>query len=102
MGAFVAVDDRFSALIPARELYGEIKVGDVVSARVSAVKRGWQAGFEPAREGIFTDWKDADKLVALMEQHGGALPFTDKADPELIRAETGMSKMSLSGRLAIC
>ena len=27
-----------------------------------------------------------------MEQHGGALPFTDKADPELIRAETGMSK----------
>ena len=26
MGAFVAVDDRFSALIPTRELYGEIRV----------------------------------------------------------------------------
>lgn len=38
MGAFVAVDDRFSALIPMKELYGEIKVGDVVTARVSGVK----------------------------------------------------------------
>ena len=27
-----------------------------------------------------------------MESRGGALPFTDKAAPEIIRSETGMSK----------
>lgn len=92
MGAFVAVDDRFSALIPARELYGEIKVGDVVSARVSAVKEDGKLDLSLREKAYLQIGKDADKLVALMEQHGGALPFTDKADPELIRAETGMSK----------
>lgn len=92
MGAFVAVDDRFSALIPARELYGEIKVGDVVSARVSAVKEDGKLDLSLREKAYLQIGKDADKLVALMEQHGGALPFTDKADPDLIRAETGMSK----------
>ncbi len=92
MGAFVAVDDRFSALIPVRELYGEIKVGDVVSARVSAVKEDGKLDLSLREKAYLQIGKDADKLVALMEQHGGALPFTDKADPELIRAETGMSK----------
>lgn len=92
MGAFVAVDDRFSALIPARELYGEIKVGDVVSARVSAVKEDGKLDLSLREKAYLQIGKDADKLVALMEQHGGALPFTDKADPELIRAETGMTK----------
>ena len=36
--------------------------------------------------------KDAQKLIELMESRGGALPFTDKAAPEVIRSETGMSK----------
>ena len=28
----------------------------------------------------------------MIEEKGGKLPFNDKADPELIRAATGMSK----------
>lgn len=91
MGAFVAVDDRFSALIPNRELYGEIKVGDVVSARVSAVKEDGKLDLSLREKAYLQIGKDAEKLVRLMED-GGALPFTDKADPELIRAKTGMSK----------
>ncbi|MDE7183152.1 MAG: S1 RNA-binding domain-containing protein [Lachnospiraceae bacterium] len=92
IGAFVAVDDRFSALIPNRELYGEIKVGDVVSARVSAVKEDGKLDLSLREKAYLQIGKDAEKLVRLMEKHGGALSFTDKADPELIRSETGMSK----------
>ncbi len=91
MGAFVAVDDRFSALIPNRELYGEIKVGDVLSARVSAVKEDGKLDLSLREKAYLQIGKDAEKLVRLMED-GGALPFTDKADPELIRTKTGMSK----------
>ncbi|MDE5825493.1 MAG: RNA-binding protein, partial [Lachnospiraceae bacterium] len=36
--------------------------------------------------------KDAEKLVEIMESFDGVLPFTDKANPEVIRRETGMSK----------
>ena len=36
--------------------------------------------------------KDAGKILDLLEKQGGFLPFTDKAAPERIKQETGMSK----------
>ena len=36
--------------------------------------------------------KDAELILQKMEQLGGVLPFTDKADPELIKKEFSMSK----------
>ena len=35
---------------------------------------------------------DAELIVKRMEEHGGKLPFTDKADPEKIKNELGLSK----------
>lgn len=37
-GAFVAVDDRFSARIPNSEDHSFLKIGDVIEAKVTAVK----------------------------------------------------------------
>ena len=36
--------------------------------------------------------EDADKIMDLLDSYSGVLPFTEKADPEVIRRETGMSK----------
>lgn len=35
---------------------------------------------------------DAQMLMERLEASGGKLPFTDKADPELIKRELGLSK----------
>mgnify|MGYP000544520865 FL=1 len=91
-GAFVAVDDQFTALIPRNELYGEIKVGDIVTARVSAVKEDGKLDLSVREKAYLQIGKDAEKIMKLIEGYGGKLPFTDKADPEYIRQETGMSK----------
>ena len=37
-GAFVAVDNQYSGLIAKKELFGNVKVGDRISARVVSVK----------------------------------------------------------------
>lgn len=45
---------------------------------------------------------DADKVFGRIEKNGGMLPFTDKADPERIKSEMGMSKAAFKravGRL---
>ncbi len=91
-GAFVAVDEQFTALIPRNELYGEIKVGDVVTARVSAVKEDGKLDLSVREKAYLQIGKDAERIMRLIENHNGKLPFTDKADPERIRQETGMSK----------
>jgi len=91
-GAFVAVDDQFTALIPRNELYGEMKVGDMVTARVAAVKEDGKLDLSLREKAYLQIGKDAEKIMNLIESCGGQLPFTDKADPERIRQETGMSK----------
>ncbi len=91
-GAFVAVDDCFTALIPRNELFGEIRVGDTVTARVSGVKDDGKLDLSVREKAYIQIGKDAEKIMKLIEDNGGMLPFTDKADPEHIRQETGMSK----------
>ncbi len=91
-GAYVAVDDRFSALIPKRELYGDIKVGDVITARVAEVKEDGKLDLCVRKKAYLQIGQDAKKLIELMERLDNKLPFTDKASPELIKNETGMSK----------
>lgn len=92
MGAFVAVDDQYSALIPNREMYGEIKVGDGITARVSNVKEDGKIDLCVREKAYLQIGKDAEKLMDIIESYDGVLPFTDKAAPEVIRRETGMSK----------
>ena len=91
-GLFVAVDDRYCALIPKREAPGGYKVGDVVTARVAEVKPDGKLDLS-VREKAFIQM-DADALIILerLKEHGGELPFTDKADPDRIREEFGFSK----------
>ena len=91
-GLFVAVDDIYCALIPKKEVYGKLHVGDRIEARVTEVKPDGKLDLS-VREKAFIQM-DADAKVVLerMDAHGGRLPFTDKADPEVIKKETGLSK----------
>ena len=36
--------------------------------------------------------QDAERVMKIIEEYAGVLPFTDKASPELILRETKMSK----------
>jgi hypothetical protein len=35
---------------------------------------------------------DSEKILELLEEYGGVLPFSEKASPEVIARETGLSK----------
>lgn len=91
-GAFVAVDDKYSALIPKRELYGEVHVGDRISARVTEVKEDGRLNLSIREKAHIQMSLDADKVMEAIESYDGVLPFNDKADPETIRREMKMSK----------
>ena len=91
-GAFVAVDDCYSALIPAREMFGDLKVGQEIKARVTKVLEDGRLNLSVRQKAYLQMPEDADKILKLMERYDGSLPFTDKASPELIKEKTGMSK----------
>lgn len=102
IGVFVAVDDRYSALIPKREVYGKLYPGQQIEARVAAVKADGKLDLSVRSRIPEQMDADAEKIMERLEGNGGVLPFTDKADPERIRDEFGMSKASFKravGRL---
>ena len=91
-GAFVAVDDRYSALIPPREMFGELRVGELIQARVIAVHEDGKLDLSIRDKSYRIIETDAVKVMELIESFDGVLPFNDKASPEVIKRETQMSK----------
>lgn len=91
-GAFVAVDDRYSGLIPRKEFYGNVRIGDRVSARVTAVKEDGKLDLSLREKAYLQIAGDAERVMAVIDSFDGALPFNDKANPEVIRREMQMSK----------
>ena len=94
-GAFVAVDDCFSALIPKKELFGATeppKIGEQVTARVVKVLEDGKLTLSIREKAYLQIQKDAEKIEKLLDSYEGSLPFNDKATPEVITHETGMSK----------
>ena len=102
LGVFVAVDNKYSALIPRREVYGRMFIGQQIEARVTDVKADGK--LDLSVRGRIPEQMDEDARIIMerISKNGGFLPFTDKAEPERIKAEFGMSKAAFkraAGRL---
>lgn len=91
-GAFVAVDNLYSALIPKKELYGEAEPGTDIEARVIGVREDGKLTLSIRDKAYLQMNRDAEKVLELLDSYEGSLPFSDKAAPEVIKHETGMSK----------
>ncbi|MBR4983670.1 MAG: S1 RNA-binding domain-containing protein [Lachnospiraceae bacterium] len=91
-GAFVAVDNQYSGLIAKKELFGNVKVGDIISARVVSVKEDGKLDLSIREKALTQILIDAGKVLDVIESFDGALPFNDKANPEVIKREMQMSK----------
>ena len=91
-GVFVAVDDRYSALIPVREAAGKYRPGTVLNLRVTAVKEDGKLNVSDRQEAYIQINEDAENVLQVIEEFAGVLPFDDKASPEVIKREFGLSK----------
>ena len=91
-GVFVAVDNCYSALIPKHEAYGRLCVGSRVHARVVKVREDGKLDLSVREKAFIQMDADAQMIMEKMKQNGGKLLYTDKADPELIKRELGLSK----------
>ncbi len=92
IGAFVAVDDRYYGLIPKPELFQDVREGDEIEARVIRVRDDGKLDLSVRQKAYMQMETDALKVMQVIEEFDGVLPFNDKARPETIRREFNMSK----------
>lgn len=91
-GTFVAIDNQYSALIPKREGNPGLRPGQRVTARVTEVKEDGKISLSVREKAFIQMDVDAQMILERINKRGGKLPFNDKADAEVIKAEFGLSK----------
>ena len=91
-GVFVAVDDRYSGLIPKKEAQGTYHPGETISCRVTGVREDGKLNLSPRKKAYQQMDEDADLVMKVLDEFAGVLPFDDKVSPEVIKREFGLSK----------
>ncbi len=91
-GTFVAVDSKYSALIPKNELFVNYKPGDLISARVINVREDGKLNLSIREKSYLQLDEDATVVFEALKSSNGFLPYNDKSDPEDIKNKFNLSK----------
>jgi hypothetical protein len=91
-GIFVAVDHRYSAMLPKNELFSPLKIGDIIKARVVEVREDGKLTLSLREKSHVQMDQDAELIMNKLTVAGGFLPYHDKSDAESIKAEFHISK----------
>lgn len=91
-GAYVAVDDRYQAMIPQKELTQKVYPGERIEARVIAVKEDGKLDLSLRKKAYIQMNPDGEKILELLSKHNGRLPIGDKSSPDEIKELLSMSK----------
>ncbi|HJC14890.1 MAG TPA: S1 RNA-binding domain-containing protein [Candidatus Fusicatenibacter intestinigallinarum] len=101
-GVFVAVDNQYSGLIPKREAQAGYRVGQNLKLRVTEVKEDGKLTLSARGKAYEQIREDSENVLQVIREFAGVLPFDDKASPEVIQREFGLSKAAFKravGRL---
>lgn len=94
-GAFVAVDDIFTAMIPKKELMRDLKTGERLSFRVTKVQEDGKLELSMREPGYLQIFSDSEVILnELKASKKGFLPYHDKSETLVIKAKFNMSKNS--------
>jgi uncharacterized protein len=91
-GVFVAVDNKYSGMIPKNELFAPVKIGDTIQARVINVRDDGKLTLGLREKSYVQMDADAEIIMKKLKAADGFLPFNDKSDPEDIKNEFQISK----------
>ena len=92
LGVFVAVDDKYYGMIPAKEVFRTFRIGEVIEARITKIRPDGKLDLSCREKAYLQIDKDAEDILKVIDEFDGALPFNDKVSPEVIKREFNLSK----------
>ena len=91
-GVFIAVDDKYSALLPKKEVFETYHINQPVHARVTQVLEDGKLSLSVKKKIPEQMNEDASFILSCLENSQGFLPFNDKSTPDDIKQHFHMSK----------
>jgi uncharacterized protein len=92
LGFEVIVNQKHLGLIHFGDVFQEIKIGDRLTGFIKKIRPDHKLDMMPGKVGYQRVESESGKIIRLLIEKGGYLPFHDKSKPEEIYAQFGMSK----------
>lgn len=92
LGYKVIVENKFSGLLYANEIFQPIQIGDKLKAFVKLVREDGKIDLALQKAGFRKVDDFSVTLLQYIEEQGGSTPFNDKSDAEEIYQTFGVSK----------
>ncbi|UBM58059.1 GntR family transcriptional regulator [Marinilongibacter aquaticus] len=92
LGYNVIVNNRYRGLIYENEIFQRVAWGEKHWAFVKLIRDDGKIDISLQQQGFANVEPNARKILNMLEQNNGELPFSDKSDPIAIQAEFEMSK----------
>ena len=92
LGFKCIVNDKYEGLIYHNEIFETIELGDRRVAYVKTVRKDGNIDLSLRKAGNKKSGTSSDKVLGLLKQNAGIMPYNYKSDAELIRDVFGLSK----------
>lgn len=102
-GLFVAVDDRYEAMVQKKDIFEDYELGQRMKFRVQTVHEDGRLVLSTKLEKSAYDEHKSDslKVYEILLKNKGKMNYADKSDPDEIRKVFNMSKSSFKRAIAI-
>ena len=92
LGYVMIINGKHTGLLHTNEVYRNLHVGDKLKGFIKTIRADNKIDVVLDKPGYERIEKEEEKILRLLEQHNGFLPYNDKSDPETIYSVFGMSK----------
>ncbi|CAM3737099.1 hypothetical protein [Alkalicoccus chagannorensis] len=98
-GALMITEDGYRTFIHHSLQPFPPRLGQLLQGKVIEVKPDGTLNVTLMDDRVVSQGRDADKILEVLEERGGEMPFTDKSTPAEIEAAFGMSKAAFKRAL---
>jgi len=92
LGYKLLVENRYEGLIYHNEIFEKIEVGDKKIAYVKQIRKDGRLDLSLRKIGVKKNQNSTQKIISLLQQNNGILPYNYKSDAEVIKEIFSMSK----------
>lgn len=92
IGYVVIINNRHTGVLHFNDIYHEIQVGDRLQGYIKNIREENKIDVGTGKTGYQRVEDETGKVMRLLKEHNGYLPYNDKSSPEDIYSFFGMSK----------
>lgn len=92
IGYAVIINNKHTGVLHFSDVFRDIKIGDRIKGFIKKIRPEGKIDVALGERGYNRVEGEADKILRLLDEQDGYLPFHDKSDPEDIYETFGMSK----------